>query len=78
MTLSGFASGAGDFIAHARGLTWTHAGGLWFGDSRINGQSVNLRLDSTASFTQREAQSGTQGTDANARVKSSGGISVGR
>jgi len=71
-------SGAGDFVADARGLTWTRAGGVWFGDSRINGQSVNLRLASTASLTQREAQSGTQGTDANARVEGSGGISVGR
>lgn len=71
-------SGAGDFVADARGLTWTRAGGVWFGDSRINGQSVNLRLASTASLTQREAQSGSQGTDANARVEGSGGISVGR
>ena len=71
-------SGAGDFVADARGLTWTRAGGVWFGDSRINGQSVNLRLASTASLTQREAQSGSQGADANARVEGSGGVSVGR
>ena len=71
-------SGTGDFVADARGLTWTRAGGVWFGDSRINGQSISFRLASTASMSQREAQSGTQGTGANTRVEGSGGISVGR
>lgn len=71
-------SSAGDFVADARGLTWTRAGGVWFGDSRINGQAVNLRLASTASLAQREAQSGQTGTNANAQVEGFGGIGLGK
>ena len=71
-------SPAGDFVADPRGLTWTKAGGVWFGDGRINGQTVNLRLASTASMTQRQAQSGTQGTNADAKVDGSGNIGPGR
>ena len=66
---------AGDFVADPRGLTWTRAGGVWFGDGRINGQTVNLRLASTSSVSQRQAQTGTQGTNAEAKVE--GGASVG-
>ncbi|WP_374942975.1 hypothetical protein [Sphingomonas sp.] len=69
---------AGDFVADPRGLTWTKAGGIWFGDGRINGQAVNLRLASTASLSQRQAQSGTQGTNADAKVEGSGNIGPGR
>lgn len=61
-------SSAGDFVADARGTTWTRAGGVWFGDGRVNGQSVNFKLASTASQSQRQAQSGTQGTEADAKV----------
>lgn len=68
-------SPAGDFVADPRGLTWTKAGGVWFGDGRINGQTINLRLASTASLSQREAQSGTQGTSTSSDV--SGTSSVG-
>jgi hypothetical protein len=66
---------AGDFVADPRGLTWTRAGGVWFGDGRINGQTVNLRLAATSSLSQRQAQSGTQGTNAEAKVE--GGANVG-
>jgi hypothetical protein len=66
---------AGDFVADPRGLTWTRAGGVWFGDGRINGQTVNLRLASTSSLSQRQAQTGTQGTNAEAKVE--GGANVG-
>lgn len=69
--------GVGDSVADAR-LQLAPAESVWFGDRRINSQSVSLRLASTASLTQHEAQSGTQGTDANARVEGSGGISVRR
>lgn len=65
---------AGDFVADPRGLTWTKAGGIWFGDGRINGQTVNLRLASTSSLSQRQAQSGTQGTNTDAKVEGSGKI----
>lgn len=71
-------SPAGDFVADPRGLTWTKAGGVWFGDGRISGQTVNLRLASTASLTQRQAQSGTQGTNADAKVEASGNVGPGR
>lgn len=71
-------SPAGDFVADPRGLTWTKAGGIWFGDGRINGQTVNLRLASTASMSQRQAQSGTQGTSADAKVEGSGSVGPGR
>lgn len=71
-------SPAGDFVADPRGLTWTKAGGVWFGDGRINGQTVNLRLASTASLSQRQAQSGTQGTNADAKVEGSGSVGPGR
>ena len=63
---------AGDFVADARGLTWTKAGGVWFGDGHINGQTVNLRLASTTSLSQRQAQSGTAGTTAGAELSGSG------
>ena len=69
---------AGDFVADPRGLTWTKAGGVWFGDGRISGQAVNLRLASTASLSQREVQSGTQGTSADAKVEGSGSVGPGR
>ena len=63
---------AGDFVGDARGLTWTKAGGVWFGDGHINGQTVNLRLASTTSLSQRQAQSGTASTTAGADVSGSG------
>lgn len=68
----------GDFVADPRGLTWTKAGGVWFGDGRISGQAVNLRLASTASLSQREAQSETQGTQADAKVESTSSVGPGR
>ncbi len=71
-------SPAGDFVADPRGLTWTKAGGVWFGDGRISGQSINLRLASTASLSQRQAASGTQGTNADAKVEGSGSVGPGR
>lgn len=71
-------SPAGDFVADPRGLTWTKAGGVWFGDGRIDGQTVNLRLASTASLSQRQAQSGTQGTNADAKIEGSGSVGPGR
>ena len=69
---------AGDFVADPRGLTWTKAGGIWFGDGRINGQTVNLRLASTSSLTQRQAQTGTQGTSADAKVEGTGSVAPGQ
>jgi hypothetical protein len=69
---------AGDFVADPRGLTWTKAGGIWFGDGRINGQTVSLRLASTSSLSQRQAQSGTQGTNADAKVEGAGSVGPGR
>jgi len=69
---------AGDFVADPRGLTWTKAGGIWFGDGRINGQTVNLRLASTSSLSQRQSQSGTQGTNANAKVEGTGNVGPGK
>ena len=71
-------SPAGDFVADPRGLTWTKAGGVWFGDGRISGQAISLRLASTASLSQREAQSGTQGTNADSKVEGSGSVGPGR
>ena len=68
---------AGDFVADPRGLTWTKAGGVWFGDGHIDGQTVNLRLASTASLSQRQAQSGTQGTNTDAKVEGSGSVGPG-
>lgn len=65
---------AGDFVADPRGLTWTKAGGIWFGDGRINGQTINLRLASTSALSQRQAQSGTQGTNADAKLEGTGNI----
>jgi hypothetical protein len=69
---------AGDFVADPRGLTWTKAGGVWFGDGRINGQTINLRLASTSSLSQRQAQSGTQGTNADAKVEGTGNVGPGK
>lgn len=69
---------AGDFVADARGITWTKAGGTWFGDGRISGQNINLRLASTSAVSQRQAQTGNQGTDANAGVEGSGKIGAGQ
>ena len=69
---------AGDFVGDARGLTWTKAGGIWFGDSRIAGQSVNFRLASTSSLAQSRSQSGNEGTSAGAEVEGSGSVGAGR
>lgn len=69
---------AGDFVADPRGVTWTKAGGLWFGDGRINGQTVTMRLASTSSLSQRRAQSGTQGSTTDARVEGSGTMGPGQ
>lgn len=71
-------SPAADFVGDARGVTWTKAGGVWFGDSRIAGQSVNFRLASTSSLAQSQGQSGNQGTSAGAEVQGSGGVGAGR
>lgn len=71
-------SDAGDFVGDARGVTWTKAGGVRFGDGRIGGQAINLRLASTASLSRRASQSGTQGTNTDARVEGSGSVGVGR
>lgn len=71
-------SRAGDFVADPRGVTWTKAGGIWFGDGRINGQNVTLRLASTSSLSQRQAQSGTQGSNSGAKVEGSGSVGPGR
>jgi hypothetical protein len=69
---------AGDFVADPRGATWTKAGGVWFGDGRINGQTVNLRLASTSSLSHRQAQSGTQSTNAEAKVEGAGNVGPGQ
>jgi hypothetical protein len=61
-------STAGDFVGDARGVTWTRAGGIWFGDGRLNGQSVAFKLVSTSTLAQRQAQSGTSATQADAKV----------
>lgn len=58
----------GDFVGDARGVTWTRAGGTWFGDGRLNGQLVSFKLASTSSLSQRQAQSGTSSTQSDARV----------
>ena len=70
-------SPAGDFAGDARGVTWTKAGGVWFGDSRIAGQSVNFRLASTSSLAQSRSQSGNEGTSAGAQVEGSGSVAAG-
>lgn len=67
-------SAAGDFVGDARGLTWTKAGGVWFGDSRIAGQSVNFRLASTSSLSQTRSQSGQDGVSAGGEVQGAGGV----
>lgn len=67
-------SPAGDFVADPRGLTWTKAGGIWFGDGRINGQTVNLRLASTASLSQRQSQTGNAGTSSSSDVAGTGSV----
>lgn len=67
-------SAAGDFVGDARGLTWTKAGGVWFGDSRIAGQSVNFRLASTSSLSQTRSQQGQDGVSAGAEVQGAGGV----
>lgn len=64
----------GDFVGDARGMTWTKGGGVWFGDGKLNGQSVSFRLASTSSLNQRQVQSGTATTDENAKVSGSGSI----
>lgn len=69
---------AGDFVGDARGLTWTKAGGVWFGDSRIAGQSVNFRLASTSSLSQTRSQSGQAGVSAGADVQGAGGVGAGK
>lgn len=71
-------SPAGDFVGDARGVTWTKAGGVWFGDGRIAGQSVNFRLASTSSLARSENQSGNQGTTSGADVQGSGSIGAGK
>lgn len=68
---------AGDFVGDARGLTWTKAGGVWFGDSRIAGQSVNFRLASTSSLAQSRSQSGNEGVTGGAQVEGSGSVAAG-
>ena len=67
-------SPAGDFVADPRGLTWTKAGGVWFGDGRINGQAINLRLASTASLSQRQSQTGTAGASSSSDVSGTGSV----
>ena len=69
---------AGDFVGDARGVTWTKAGGPWFGDGRIAGRAINFRLASTSSLGQSQSQSGNQGTSAGAEVQGTGGIGAGR
>jgi hypothetical protein len=64
----------GDFVGDARGMTWTKGGGVWFGDGKMNGQSVSFRLASTSTLNQREAQSGTATTGDDAKVSGSGSI----
>jgi len=71
-------SPAGDFVADPRGTTWTKAGGIWFGDGRLNGQTVTIRLASTSTLSQRQAQSGTQGATADAKVGGSGTVKPGQ
>ena len=71
-------SAAGDFVGDPRGITWTRAGGIWFGDGRLAGQSVNFKLVSTSTLAQRQAQSGTQGTDTDASVRGTSSVGPGR
>lgn len=71
-------SAAGDFVSDARGTTWTRAGGVWFGDGRINGQAVTFRVASTASLAERQSQSGTAGADTGADVSGSGSVGPGK
>jgi len=71
-------SAAGDFVGDARGLTWTKAGGVWFGDSRIAGQSVNFRLASTSSLSQTRSQQGHDGVSGGADVQGAGGVGAGK
>lgn len=73
-----FSGGPGDFVGDARGVVWTNNGMTWFGDGRINGQTVNFRLASTASLSQRQAQSGSSGTTSGADVSGGGSIGAGR
>ncbi len=68
----------GDFVADARGVTWTKSGGLWFGDGRINGKQVSFKLTSAASLNQKKSETGTTGTDAKAKVDASGTVGPGR
>ncbi len=71
-------SDAGDFVSDRRGVTWTRAGGVWFGDGHINGRSVNFKLASTATLAQRQAQTGTSGTDVDASVRGTGSVGPAR
>lgn len=68
----------GDFVADARGVTWTKSGGLWFGDGKINGKQVNFKLTSTASLNQKQSETGTIGTDAKSKVDGSSTVGTGK
>ena len=69
---------AGDFVGDARGVVWTKAGGMWFGDGKLNGQNVSFRLASTTSLNQRQAESGSTGTNADAKVNGSSNVGPSR
>lgn len=69
-----FTARAGDFVGDARGMTWTKAGGTWFGDGKINGQQVSFRVESTTSLQQRQSQSGTNSQNNDAKVNGTGNI----
>ena len=71
-------STSGDFVGDARGMTWTRAGGTWFGDGRLNGQTVSLKLFSTQTLAQRQAQTGTTSTQADAKVGGTSNVAPGR
>lgn len=68
----------GDFVADARGVTWTKSGGLWFGDGRINGKQVSFKLTSTASLNQKQSETGSAATDAKSKVDGSSTVGVGK
>jgi hypothetical protein len=69
---------AGDFVADARGVSWTKGGGVWFGDGKINGRQVSFRLASTTSLQQRQSQTGTNTQNTDAKVNGSGNVGPGK
>lgn len=68
----------GDFVADQKGVTWTKAGGIWFGDGKISGRQVSFRLASSTSLQQRQSETGTNAQNSDAKVNGSGNVGPGK